>query len=115
MIDGAGGLDELFGPGDGFVVFDQNAKERRAGGDGGGRVEVVVFGGPTKCGTQIGQFGSEPDVCLALPGTVPQGEDVCFTPGEVAGMRSTSIGGLAASGELLLGELADGLHHREPG
>jgi hypothetical protein len=31
MFDGAGGLDELFGPGYRLVVFDPKAEERRVG------------------------------------------------------------------------------------
>ena len=41
MVDGAGGFDELFGPGYRLVIFDPNAEEPRVGGDGGGIVEVA--------------------------------------------------------------------------
>ena len=34
----------------------------------------------------VGQLHSEPVICLALSGAVPQGQDVGFAPGEVAGM-----------------------------
>ena len=115
MVDGAGGFDQLFGPGYRLIIVDQNAEERRVGGDGGGDVEVVVVGGPPERGAQIGQLGGEPGVGLALSGAVPQGQDVGFAPGEVAGMGGPDLGGLAARDELLLGELADRLQHRKPG
>ena len=115
MVDGAGGLDELFGPRDRLVIFDHKAEERRVGGDGGGDVEIAVVGGPPERGAQIGQFGGEPVVGLPLSGAVPQGQDVGFAPGEVAGMRGPDLGGLAAGDELFLGELADRLQHRKPG
>ena len=92
MVDGAGGLDELFGPGYRLVVLDQKTEEPRVGGDGGGGVEVAVVGGPPKGGAQVGQFGGEPVVGLALSGAVPQRQDVGFTPGEVAGMRGADLG-----------------------
>ena len=92
MVDGAGGLDELFGPGYRLVVLDQIAEQRRVGGDGGGDVEVAVVGGPPKRGAQIGQFGGEPVVGLALSGAVPQRHDVGFTPGEVASMGGPDLG-----------------------
>ena len=60
MVDGAGGLDQLFGPGYRLVIFDQRAEEPRVGGDGGGHVEVAVVGGPPERGAQIGQLGGEP-------------------------------------------------------
>ena len=115
MVDGAGGLDQLFGPGYRLVVFDQIAEQRRVGGDGGGDVEVAVVGGPPKRGAQVGQLDGEPVVGLTLAGAVPQGQDVGFAPGEVAGMRGPDLGRLAAGDELFLGELADRLQHRIPG
>ena len=84
MVDGAGGLDQLFGPGYRLVVLDQKAEQPRVGGDGGGDIEVALVGGPPKRGAQIGQLGGEPVVGLPLPGAVPQRQDVGFTPGEVA-------------------------------
>src|SRR6185437_14671548 len=107
MVDGAGGLDELLGPGDRLIVFDQKAEDPRVGGDGGGGVEVAVVGGPAKRGAQIGQLETEPVVGLALAGAVPQGQDGGFAPAEVAGMRRARLGGRTARDELLLGELAD--------
>ncbi len=115
MIDGAGGLDEFFGPGYRLIILDQKAEERRVGGDGGGDVEVAVVGGPPERGAQVGQLGGEPRVGLALSGAVPQRHDVGFAPGEVASMGGPDLGGLAARDELLLGELADRLQHRKPG
>src|SRR5258708_33575486 len=41
MVDGAGGLDELFGPGDGFVIVDPQAEQGRVGGDGGAATEIA--------------------------------------------------------------------------
>ena len=92
MVDGAGGFDEFFGPGYRLVVFDPEAEEPRVGGDGGGHVEVAVVGGPPERGAQIGQLGGEPVVGLALAGAVPQGQDVGFAPGEVAGMGGPDLG-----------------------
>jgi len=54
MVDSAGRLDQLFGPGDGLVVVDVEAEECRVGGDGGGVVEVAAVGSPSKRGAQIG-------------------------------------------------------------
>ena len=62
MVNSAGWLDQLFGPGDRLVVFDQEAKERRVGGDGRGGVEVTEVGNPPKRRAQIGQFGGKPFV-----------------------------------------------------
>ena len=78
MIDSAGGLDQLFSPGDRLVVFDAEAEECRVGGDGGGIVEVAVVGCPPERGAQVGEFGGEPGVGLALAGAVPQRQDVGF-------------------------------------
>ena len=91
MVDGAGGLDELFGPGYRLVILDQIAEQPRVGGDGGGDIQVAVVGGPPERGPQIGQFGSEPVIRLALPGAVPQRQDVGFPPGEVAGMGGADL------------------------
>ena len=87
----AGGLDQLFGPGDRFVSFDETAEQPRVRGDGGGDVEVTVVGGPPERGAQIGQLGGEPVVRLPLAGAVPQRHDVGFAPGEVAGMRGPDL------------------------
>ena len=114
MLDGARGLDEFFRPGDGFVVFDDKAEEGCVRGDGGGHVQVTVASSPPKCGAQIGQFEGEPLVRFALPGTVPQREQVGLAPGEVARVRVTRFGGRSARDELLLGELSDRLQHRKP-
>ena len=91
VVDGAGGFDEFFGPGDRLIVFDPEAEEPRVGGDGGGGVEVAVVGGPPERGAQVGQLDGEPVVGLPLSGAVPQGQDVGFTPGEVAGMRGPDL------------------------
>ena len=74
-----------------------------------------MIGGPSKRGAKIGQFDGEPVVGLTLAGAVPQRHDVGFALREVAGMRGTDPVCLAARDELLLGELADRLQHREPG
>ena len=74
-----------------------------------------MVGGPPERGAQVGQLGAEPVVGLSLTGAVPQGHDVGFAPGEVAGMGGPRLGGLAACDELFLGELADRLQHRKPG
>src|SRR5690349_19325836 len=105
MVDGACGLNQLLHPRDGFYVLHERAEQRRVYGDGGGRVEVAVLGGPPERGAQVRQLIGEPDVGIALTRAVPQREDVCFAPGKVAGVRGTRIVGLAASSELLLGEL----------
>ena len=115
MVDGAGGLDELLGPGDRLIILDQIAEERRVGGDGGGDIKVALVGGPPKRGAQIGQFDREPVVGLTLAGAVPQGQDVGFAPGEVARVGGPNLGCFATGDELFLGELADRLQHRKPG
>ena len=51
-----------------------------------------MVGGPPECGAQVGQFGGEPGVGVALPGAVPQRHDVGFTPGEVASMGGPDLG-----------------------
>ena len=56
MIDCAGGLDQLFGPGGGLVVLDPEAEECGVGGDAGGIIEVTPIGGPPKCRAQISYF-----------------------------------------------------------
>ena len=115
MVDGAGGFDEFFGPGDRLTILDQTAEQRRIGGDGGGGVEVAPVGGPSKRGAQVGQLGHEPVVCLTLAGAVPQGQDVGFAAGEVPRVGGPNLGCFAAGDELFLGELADRLQHRKPG
>src|SRR4051794_32460194 len=74
----------------------------------------TVVGGPPEAGTQVGQFDCKPVVRLALSRSVPECEDVCFQPGEIAGMRSACLRRVAAGGELLLGELTDRFQHRIP-
>ena len=53
-----------------------------------------MVGSPPECGAQIGQLDGEPFVSLELARTVPQGEDVGFTRGEVAGVGGARLGGL---------------------
>jgi hypothetical protein len=115
MVDGAGGLDEFFGPGDRLIVLDEEGEESRAYGDGGGSVEVVLVGGPANRGAQVREFCGEPFVGRALAGAVLQRQDVGFTPGEVAGVRSTDLCRFTAGDELFLGELADRFEHGKPG
>ena len=74
-----------------------------------------MVGGPPKCGTQIGEFHGEPRVCLALAGAVPQRQDLRLTAGEVARMRRAGRGNIAASDQLIFGELANRFQHRIPG
>ena len=87
MLKGPRGFDDLLGPRQRLVLFDQSAdkcpicRDRRRG------VDVVVVGGPAECGTQIGQLEPEPAIGLALSRTVPQGKNVSLPPCEVAGMR----------------------------
>ena len=69
MVDGAGGLDQFFGPGDRLVILDLKTEGPGVGGDGGGHVEVAMVGGPPKRGARIGQLDGEPGVGLALSGT----------------------------------------------
>src|ERR1700756_4493145 len=115
MVDSAGGLDELLGPGYRLIIADHLAEKHRVSGDGGGGVEVAVVGGPPECGAQIGQLESEPVVGLTLAGAVPQGQDVGFASGEVPRVCGPNLGGFATGDELVLGELADRLQHRKPG
>src|SRR3954469_13179148 len=102
MVDGAGRLDELLGPRQRFGVFDTIAEQGRVQNDWGGYVEIAVFGGPPERGAQISQLVGKPYVGITLTRTVPQGEDVCFASGKIAGMRSPRISRLATSGKLLL-------------
>ena len=115
MVDGAGGLDQLFGPGYGFVVLEKRAEKRCIRRDGGGRVQVAMIGSPPKCRAQIGQLDREPVVRLALARAVPQVHDVGFPSGEVARVGGPNLGCFAAGDELFLGELADRFQHRIPG
>ena len=115
MIDGAGGFDQLFSPGYRLIGLDPYAEQPHIGGDGGGDIQIALVGGPPKRGAQIGQLEGEPVVGLPLAGAVPQGQDVGFTPGEVAGVCGPDLVGVAAGHELFLGELADRLQHRKPG
>ena len=115
MVGDAGGLDQLFSPGDRLVSLDQNAEPPRIGGDGGGDIQIALVGGPPKRGAQIGQLDDEPVVGLSLAGAVPQGQDVGFASGEVPRVGGPNLGRLAAGDELFLGELADRLQHRKPG
>src|SRR5206468_10202363 len=86
----------------------------RVEGKGGGVVEVATVGGPSKGGTQIRQFGNEPSVPVALPWTVPQGEDVILTAGEVLRVCGTHRIGQPCKNQLFLGELSDRLQHQVP-
>ena len=56
VIDRAGGLDQLFSPGDRLIGLDHSAEQPRTGGDGGGDIKIAVVGGPPECGAQIGQL-----------------------------------------------------------
>src|SRR6478672_1768373 len=91
VVDGAGGFDEVFGPGYWLEIIDPKAEEWRVGRDDGGHIEVALVGGPPECCAQIGKLGGEPVVGLLLAGAVPQGEDVGFSPGEVAGMGGPRV------------------------
>src|SRR5262245_43606311 len=114
MVHGAGRLNELLCPSYRLEISDKCAEERRIRHYGGGHVEVALVGGPPERGAQISELDGEPDVGVALAGTVPKEQDVCFPSGEVTGMRSPDFGRRATSGELLLGELADRFQHGKP-
>src|SRR6516225_3984824 len=115
VIDRTRRLDQLLGPRCGLELFDPKTEEGRVGGDGGCDIEIVVVGRPPKGGSQIRQLSCEPVVGLALPGAVPEREDVTFTTSEIAGVGITRLSCLASGDELLLGELTDRLPHRTPG
>ena len=68
MVDGAGGSDEFFGPGDRLVILDQITEPSRICGDRGGVIEVAVVGSPPDRGAQIGQLDGEPPVGVSLSG-----------------------------------------------
>ena len=87
MVDGAGGLDELFRPGYGFVVFDPQAEPRRVRRDGGGDIEVALSAAQRNAARRLPSSVVNQFVGFALTGAVPQGQDVGFALGEVAGMR----------------------------
>jgi hypothetical protein len=115
VVDGACRLDELFGPADRFAILGQKADPRRICCDWGGDIQIALVGSPAECGAQIGQLDGEPVVGRTLAGAVPQGHDVGFSPGVVAGMRGAHLRRRTAGGELFLGELADRLQHRKAG
>ena len=69
-VDGAGGLDKLFGPGYRLVNFDPNAEEPRVGGDGGGVVEVAVVSGPPSGLLESGRRAAVKRAHTAVIGTV---------------------------------------------
>ena len=48
MVDRAGGLDQLFSPGDRLIVLDAIAEDPHVGGEGGSDIEVGVVGGPAE-------------------------------------------------------------------
>src|SRR5271166_1489456 len=111
VVDGARGFDEFFSPGYWLIIHDAEAEEPGVGGNGGGNIEVGVVDGPPKRATQIGQFGGEPVVSLALSRAIPQSHDAGLALCEVAGMGIPNLGGLPTGDELVLGELADRLQH----
>ena len=116
VVDGAGGLDQLFSPGDRLKGLDPpHAEQPRIGGEGGGDIQIAVVCGPSKRGAQIGQLYREPVVGIPLVGAVPQGQDVGFASGEVAGVGGPNLRCFAAGNQLFLGELADRFQHRKPG
>ena len=115
MVDGASGLDQLFGPRDRFVILSLKTDPCRICCDGGGDIQIALVGGPAERGAQIGQLDSEPVVGLTLAGAVPQGHDVGFASGEVPRVGGPNLGCFAAGDELFLGELADRFQHRIPG
>ena len=86
MVDGAGGSDEFFGPGDRLVILDQITEPSRICGDGGGVIEVAVVGSPPERGAQVGQLDGEPGVSLALSGAIPQRQYIGLALPEVASM-----------------------------
>src|SRR3954454_11741904 len=112
MVDGAGGLDQLFGPGNWLIALDAKAEQPRIYSNGGSHIEVTVVGGPAEAGPQIGELGIKRVIGLSLSGAVPEGQHICFATGKVAGMRVTHCGCITTGSELVLGEPADGLQHR---
>ncbi len=68
VVDGAGRLDELFGPGYGFVIFDHDAKQRRVRGNGSSHVEVAPVGGPPKRGPQVASSTPNQSYASRCPG-----------------------------------------------
>ena len=56
VVGGAGGFDQLFGPGYRLKGLDHNAEPPHIAGDGGGGVQIALVGGPPKRGAQIGQL-----------------------------------------------------------
>src|SRR5258705_13775619 len=91
MVEGAGGLEELFSPSYRLVVFDECAKKRRVRRDSGGHVQITLGGAPPKRGTQIGKLDVEPLVGAALAGGVPEGPDLSFSPRQIAGIRVAPV------------------------
>ena len=91
MVGCACGFDELFGPRDRLVLFDEVTEEGRVRGDGDRRVEVVSVGGPPESGSQVGEFEGEPVVCVALMRAVPQGEDIGLAASEISRVRAEML------------------------
>jgi hypothetical protein len=56
VVDGAGGLDQLFSPCDRLIGLDPTGQPPRIAGDGDGDFQIALVGGPAKCGAQIGQL-----------------------------------------------------------
>ena len=50
VVDGAGGLDQLFSPGDRLKGLDHTAEQPHIAGDGGGDIQIAVVGGPAERG-----------------------------------------------------------------
>ena len=67
----------------GCIVLDAEAEEADICREGGGGIEIALFGGPAKCCTEIGEFGGEPQIRLALAWAVPQRQDVGLAIGEI--------------------------------
>ena len=115
MVDGAGGLDELLGPGYRLIILDQIAEEPRVGGDGGGASRSPWSAAQRNAVRRLASSVAEPFVGLALAGAVPQGHDVGFASGEVPRVGGPYLRCGTRGDELFLGELADRLQHRESG
>jgi hypothetical protein len=114
VFDGFRGFDEFLGPCDGFVLLNQTS-HKCVYGDGRRSVEVAMVGGPSKRGAQVGQFGGEPHIGLALPRAVPEGEHIGLHVGEVPRVRIACQLRPSGRHELVFRELPDGLQHRKPG
>jgi hypothetical protein len=85
------------------------------GGDGRGGGQVVLVGGPAEPGPQVGELDVHPVHRHPLAGPVPHVPIGDGPLGEVAGVSVPDLADGSGGGQLVLGELADGLRQAVAG